>query len=249
MHTAPTMPPISLAPPPRDAWDRAEHLLAEPGTFDDYRSLAAFHYRAAAPATIDRVLRLVDLSDAGGPVLAGVLVVSFPALYGVCRRLAWPHRFRGRTDYRDAPHLNRLLRTISRVIVDPRYRGMGAASRLVRTYLSDPATPLTEAISAMGRFCPFFSAAGMTPHELPRSLHDRRLARLLRLRRIPPWQLLDLAQAARCAADPQLREALLAWARRGGGGARRQRPHEPIALAQLAGAALTARPVMYSHGK
>ncbi|MCC6425250.1 MAG: hypothetical protein IT435_00380 [Phycisphaerales bacterium] len=221
-------------------------MAIEEGKFDDYRALSGFHYRAGTPATLDRILRLVD-REANEPVLAGVLVVSFPALYGVCRARAWPDRFAG-IDYRDAHRINGLLRTISRVIIEPRYRGLGAASGLVRAYLADPSTPLTEAITAMGRFCPFFEAAGMTPHEVPRAERDVRLCLMLRKRGIAAWRLLDAGVARRAIADREVAQTLRVWARRGGCGARRAKRMGLMEVAQLAGAALTARPVMYSHG-
>ena len=114
------------------------------GTMRDYHALARFHYRATRPATIARILTLDDPNH-DEPV--GVLVLSMPTLNGRWRDEAWPGRFRARDRSAAAARINRELRTISRVIIDPRYRGLGLAARLVRAYLSSPDTPATEAIA------------------------------------------------------------------------------------------------------
>jgi GNAT superfamily N-acetyltransferase len=230
-----------------NAGDRRATSIIEDGTSDDYRRLAAFHYRSGPPATVARVLRAVD-PGAGGQ-LAGVLVVSYPALWGTWRRAVWPGRFQTGDLSTDARRINRDIRAISRVVVDPRYRGLGIAAGLVRAYLVDPCTPLTEAVTSMGRWCPFFQAAGMTPHELAIPRRDRELMVVLGRAGIRPWQLLDAAAARRAAHTPPLRRALEHWHRRGREITRRGADRTTWEIAMLAGAALSARPIAYSHGR
>ena len=150
---------------------RRRGVVIERGTIHDYAALAHLHYRAGRPASVVRVLR----ARHGGEVI-GVLVVSMPTLDGWWRELAWPGRFRCGDKSRDTARLNREVRCISRVIVDPRRRGTGVARLLVRAYLRRPLTPLTESCAAMGAWCPFFSAAGMTEYRSPPSARDARLA-------------------------------------------------------------------------
>jgi GNAT superfamily N-acetyltransferase len=182
------------------------------GSRDDYLALARWHYRGREPATIDRVLvaRVGGTREAGGRVV-GVLVVSHPTLNGRWRDRAWPGVF-PRDKSARAHALNRELRTISRVIVDPSWRGVGIAGMLVRAYLAKPATRRTEAIAAMGAFCPLFSRAGMREVRVPRSEPDRALARALRRERFPAWRLCD-GGAVRgvLRRRPRLREALDSW--------------------------------------
>jgi hypothetical protein len=71
------------------------------------------------------------------------------------------------------------LRCISRVVVHPRYRGLGLAVRLVRAALASAATPLTEAYAVMGRVHPFFEKAGMVGYPQPRRDCDARLVAAL----------------------------------------------------------------------
>ena len=57
--------------------------------------------------------------------------------------------------------LNANVRCISRVVVEPRYRGIGLGVRLVRETLPLAGVPVVEAIAAMGEVNPFFERAGM----------------------------------------------------------------------------------------
>ena len=164
----------------RSACEPQEHpIVIEPGTRDDYQCLAPLHYRAGRPAPAVRILRAMRVVpghiDASGRLLAGVLVVSMPTLNGVWRRRAWPGHFDTGDKSTNTYRLNQQLRTISRVIVEPRSRGLGVATKLVRAYLGNPLTPGSEAVAAMGRVCPFFERAGMTPYVIEPDLPDTRL--------------------------------------------------------------------------
>lgn len=195
--------------------------------------LAPHHYRTSAPANTALVLGAF-CARTGDAV--GVLEVAYPTLNGSWRALAWPELFGPAAlaglDRAGAAHrLNGMVRTISRVVVDPRYRGMGVAKRLVVAYLRQPLTPLTEALAGMGHFSPFFQAAGMRAVPFERAARYRRLlARLEHAGRTPandsehmwrgePWQLIDVEQARRALRDPRVREALGAFVRGGRAGA------------------------------
>ncbi len=162
----------------------AQGLRRRGGTRADYAALAEHHYRAAKPATMTRVLVLEDprptvvgrylgRRDQTRPV--GVLVESLPSLS--CRMRDWATRARyGRhlSPRGRAALLNAELRCISRVVIDPRWRGLGLAVGLVRWALDEPTTELTEALAAMGRVNPFFERAGMTAYPRPTHRHDAR---------------------------------------------------------------------------
>lgn len=180
----------------------------EPGSMSDHDALAAFHYRSGPPATRCLVLRAM----AGG-TLAGVLVVSSPALNGPWRSIAWPSTFSSVGKREVAARLNREVRCISRVIVDPRFRGLGVAGSLVRAYLADPLTRKTEAVSCMGAFCPFFERAGMRPIPVPPSRAAARLAKLLSARRVRSLDLIDRRRCRRVLdRHPEVSTMLRRWA-------------------------------------
>lgn len=153
-----------------------DQFLIEPGTMDDYRALAHFHYRPGHPGGATSVLRVV--SDA---TLVGVLVRSLPALACRLRDIATGDRYARLTPHERGVALNREVRCVSRVIIDPRFRGLGLAVRLVRHALEHPeneSVVFTEALAAMGRVSPFFERAGMRRFELPvqcRAAHARLL--------------------------------------------------------------------------
>ncbi|MFP4223902.1 MAG: hypothetical protein ACLFVN_07485 [Phycisphaeraceae bacterium] len=163
----------------------AAELVLETGTIHDYRVLARHHYRAGAPLSCTRVLVLRDprptvvgryLGRASDPQPVAVLVESMPCL--ACRMRDWAlaGRFGGWLAARDrATLIKQELRTISRVVVDPRWRGLGLAVRMVRHALATATTLYTEAMAAMGRVHPFFELAGMHAYHRPSHTCDLRL--------------------------------------------------------------------------
>lgn len=229
----------------------------ERGTIHDYDTLSPLHYRAGRPMTWPVVLRAVDplepfRSEPGQGVdrgtcrggLAGVLVVSTPVLNGPWRELAWPGRYRGRDRRAVARQINQELRVISRVVVDPRWRGVGLATALVRAYLDAPITPATEALAVMGIACPFFASAGMTEYRMPPRPADARLMDACEHAGIRPDRL---AQACDRAVAPRwLQRELVHWAR-SSLPAQRLADGPVGAIARLAVGRVLARPVAYAH--
>lgn len=211
------------------------------GTFAEYAALAAAHYRRIHPAT--HALVLVAEVD-GRP--AGALVVSFPALCGPWRDIAWPGRFPRIAD------LNMGLRVISRVVVAPEHRGMGIACMLVRHYLQSPLTPCTEALSAMAICTPLFTRAGMRRIDYPPARRVGRLLTVLDDLGIEPWMLADLegllaGRWCQRRALPELEGHLRCFARA-------HRDTRELALAPIGVvikavlARIGARPVAHVHG-
>jgi ABC-type lipoprotein export system ATPase subunit len=150
------------------------------------RRLGGLHYRSGRAASVVRTL--LARERATGEVL-GVLTVAMPTLNGRVREVAWPGRYSTGDRRADAARLNDEVRRIARVIVDPRVRALGVATRLVEAYLANPETARTEAIAAMGRASGFFARAGMTPIELPPSPGDARLLDALRYAGLESWRL------------------------------------------------------------
>lgn len=210
----------------------AEALRLRQGRVADYEALARFHYRAGRPATICEVLALVD----GDGEPAACLVVSRPTLNAWWRARAWPGRFDGPDRRASARRINTELRTISRVIVDPRWRGVGLAHRLVGEYLARAQTPCTESLATMGRACPFFERAGMIAHHRPLLRRDRNLLRALCALREGPSCL--LFRPAR-----RLEPALRSWAN----DSRATRSLTDLrVIARAAAAALLSPPIAYT---
>jgi hypothetical protein len=245
---------VALREPPTAA-ELLERIRIETGERADYEALAPWHYRAGPPATLVRVLRAVSAAASGGrgrerPCVLGVLTVSMPTLNSAHRRLAWPGRFDTPDRRLNARRLREEVRTISRVIVDPRVRGVGLAHRLVRAYLERPLTPATEALAAMGGASRFFARAGMTEYTLVPSAHAQRLADALHHARVNPLELLArraeiLLFDARAHASFLERE-IRAWAN-ASRATRRHRGDPLPSLARRAALALAGRARAYAH--
>jgi ABC-type ATPase with predicted acetyltransferase domain len=115
-----------------------------------------------------------------------------------------------RYDPRKIRWLNRNLRTISRIIVHPQFRGIGLARELVRTLCQNSDVRYVEAMAHMGRAVPFFERAGMTRHEPADDtspiyyLWDRNVSEARRRRCHPEVTPRDLAIRVR---DPSRRTA------------------------------------------
>ncbi len=161
-----------------------ETLRIEAGDLRDYRALAEHHYKSGTPyaPTAIYAIRHERVSAvarfAGGKsetVLVGVLVMTRPQLCCALRDAATFGRYHGLKAGEAADLLNREVRTIARVVLDPRYRGLGLAVRLVRHALERATTPYVEALAAMGRVNPFFERAGMMRYEGPPRPAEARL--------------------------------------------------------------------------
>ena len=61
--------------------------------------------------------------------------------------------------------LNGEMRCISRVVIEPRFRGIGLGRYLVAETLARAGVELVEAMAAMGQVNPFFERAGMRRYE------------------------------------------------------------------------------------
>lgn len=137
-------------------------LRLAPGRAADYRQLERFHYALHRPASFARVWTIryrPAASPPGEDRIIAVAVLSYPPL-----RCAARERVLGLSppDGRQlAPFVNRHLRTISRVVVHPQFRGIGLASLLIRAACALAGTPLVEAIARMGAAHPLFERAGM----------------------------------------------------------------------------------------
>jgi GNAT superfamily N-acetyltransferase len=184
-----------------------DELHFERGRLGDYESLARFHYKSGRPSPAKAVFRIRRHAPTvvGRYVrrgeqdqIIGVLVRSLPHLSCQMRDVATHGRYQGLKRRDAAAMLNREVRTISRVVIDPQWRGLGLAVKLVRFALDQPhdsdspgaTAPLfTEALAAMGHVSPFFERAGMTRYDRPARPEHTRLLDALRHLSIEPHLL------------------------------------------------------------
>jgi len=134
------------------------------GSFDDYRQLAHYHYRESRPGPFKKifVLRNESAVPAQNKTI-GVIVYSMPSPRLEFRGIATDNFFSGFDRNTQLELINRNIRCISRVIIAPRFRGLGLAKRLVQQTMPKMNVPIIEAVAVMGRINPFLEKAGMRP--------------------------------------------------------------------------------------
>ena len=201
-HVPRIVPAGDAAPTPdRVNAEYTDGFRIEPGTLDDFRALAAFHYRSHHPGAATSVLRLPHRDE---PAPVGVLVRSLPALACGLRDRALRNRYVALSPRERGVVLNREIRCISRVVIEPRFRGLGLAVRLVRFALEhseNESLIATEALAAMGRISPFFERAGMRRFDHAPSSRPayERYEAALRTAELSPTDATPPADGAKCS--------------------------------------------------
>ncbi|MCX8203547.1 MAG: GNAT family N-acetyltransferase [Nitrososphaeria archaeon] len=129
------------------------------GTLWDYKELAEFHYRGKKPPFIEAIF-----TARIGDELAGVIVYTSVYPHLRAREAAFPFlkelkKELGRKRY--VKWLNEHFTRISRVVVHPKFRGIGLGAELVRRTMPLVGKAYVEALAVMARYNPFFERAGM----------------------------------------------------------------------------------------
>lgn len=179
-----------LQPPkPRPSGALLEEIAVVRGRALDYEEFSRWHYLGSGrPGPCE--LAVLALHD-DRPV--GIAIFSRTHLLLSARRLAlppvyWPEN----VSRHGSAALNHDVRLLSRVVVNPRFRGIGVAGKLIAHGLREINVPYVECLSQMGAFAGFLTAAGFRRIGLcpvPRTVC--RLRRLMAAHRITQADLLD----------------------------------------------------------
>ena len=143
-------------------------LRIVPGGPDDYRQLARYHYRDRRPGPCAAIFALKSDGTLPGRLCrtaVGVIVYSMAGPVLEMRNVATGNVFAGLDRATQLALIGRNVRRISRVIIEPRFRGLGLAVRLVRETMPQLNVPIIEAVAVMGRVNPFLEKAGMKAYE------------------------------------------------------------------------------------
>ncbi len=132
-----------------------------PGCFDDYKQLAHYHYRDSRLGPFERIFALKPRGGTLHTKAVGIIVYSMPVPGLELRNVATDNFFVGFDRSTQLALINKNIRCISRVVIEPRFRGLGLASRLVRQTMPKMNVPIIEAMAVMGIINPFFEKAGM----------------------------------------------------------------------------------------
>jgi predicted N-acetyltransferase YhbS len=134
------------------------------GGAGDYEKLAGFHYRNGRLGAYAAIFKL-EVESRWGQVTAGVIVYIMPSPGLELRNVATGDYFVGLDRSSQLALINKNIRCIGRVIVEPRFRGLGLGSQLVRETMPEMNVPIIEAAAVMGLVNPFFEKAGMTAYK------------------------------------------------------------------------------------
>jgi len=145
-----------------------------PGTYADYKQLAQYHYRDNGPGQFTRIYALrarSGISNLKSQIACiGVIVYSTASLGQELRNIATDNFFIGYDRNTQLSLLNKYVRRISRVIIEPRFRSLGLATKLVRETMPLMNVPIIEASAVMGNINPFLEKAGMTAYHGPEKM-------------------------------------------------------------------------------
>jgi GNAT superfamily N-acetyltransferase len=164
-------------------------LEIAPAAMSDYEQLARYHYRDDRPAVVQAVFALKRRTASSG--IAGVIVYAMPTPRVELRAAATGGAFAGLDRPTELALLNRNVRCIARVIIEPRYRGIGLAARLVRETMPRMNVPIIECLGVMPRVNPFLAHAGMAAHEPPPAARHVALSEALNAVGVDAHHLVD----------------------------------------------------------
>jgi len=134
------------------------------GDAGDYERLAHYHYRDSQPGPSAAIFALKPkkgLAVRLGTETVGVIVYKMPSPTLELRNAATGSIFSGFDRATGLAIVNKTIRCISRVIIEPRFRGLSLASTLVHETMPRMNVPIIEAVAVMGLVNPFFEKAGM----------------------------------------------------------------------------------------
>ena len=160
-----------------------KNLKIVPGDIGDYKVLSHFHYRDKRLGPFKKIFAI-------RPAIA-VIVYTMPSPVMELRNVACGQLFIGLDRKTRITLINDNICCIGRVIVEPRYRGLGLASAVVRQTMKLMDTPIVEAAAVMGLVNPFFEKAGMTAYKPAESLAAKQLTEAFSIVEIEKNCLLD----------------------------------------------------------
>jgi hypothetical protein len=134
------------------------------GCLDDYKALAHFHYRDSHLGPFAAIFAIKPDSSASRRAevnTIGVIVYTMPTPGLELRNIATGNLLTGLQRRDRLALININFRRISRVIIEPRFRSLGLAARLVRQTMPLLNVPVIEAMAVMGLVNPFFEKADM----------------------------------------------------------------------------------------
>ena len=125
-----------------------------------WMQFAQYHYRSCRLTFPDKIFAYKHTSG----VLAAIIVYGFPHANNNTRNKVLAYRYDRFPSQLKLSVLNHDLRTITRVVVKPEFRGISLAATLVKHTIPLLPFRFIEAAAAMAKINSFFHTAGMTQY-------------------------------------------------------------------------------------
>jgi ABC-type lipoprotein export system ATPase subunit/N-acetylglutamate synthase-like GNAT family acetyltransferase len=159
-----------------------DHVHIEVGSIEDYYRLSRFHYKSKGHEESEG-LRARDcfrlLFDGE---LVGVIVYCSSYLNLKPRNMVFGRRYVFTPgDLHTANLINEEIARISRVVIHPKFRGIGLGAFFVKETLPRVNAKVVEALAVMARYNPFFEKAGMirVDYTVDRRSNEKEVRRFL----------------------------------------------------------------------
>jgi len=181
----------------KDECTVTRHLEIVRAGLAEYNYLSRFHYRQSVACPHAAIYAMKDIrqscrTQARFAPVVGVIVYTMPTAHVELRNVATGGVFCGFGDRRlQLQMVNKYIRRISRVIIEPRYRGLGLASRLVAETMGKLGVPFIEAMAVMGMVHPFFEKAGMKRYQAKAAARSVQLVEALGIVGIDEQEFID----------------------------------------------------------
>jgi ABC-type ATPase with predicted acetyltransferase domain len=137
-----------------------DEVHVEKGSIEDYEKLKRFHYKSKDQKESIKPKDFFRLMYEDS--LVGVIVYSNSYLNLKPRNMVFGERYVFTPgDLHKARLINEEIARISRVVIHPKFRGIGLGESLVRETLTKVDVKVVEVLAVMARYNPFFERAGM----------------------------------------------------------------------------------------
>lgn len=128
-----------------------DQVRIEEGTKEDWLKLAQFHYRSHKINAYSNIYKMM-LHDE----LIGVIVYGYGPIALKARNIATNNIY-----VKNGKQMNREMRIISRIVIAPKYRGIGLSVKIIKDTMPLVNVRFIEILSVMGVNNPFAQRAGM----------------------------------------------------------------------------------------
>jgi len=139
-----------------------DRVQIKKGCIEDYRKLSRFHYRSKGDEESEGLRARDCFRLLFNGELIEVIVYSRSYLNLKPRNMVFGRRYVFTPgDLHIANLINEEIARISRVVIHPKFRGIGLGSYLVKETMPKVNAKVIEALAVMARYNPFFEKAGM----------------------------------------------------------------------------------------